>query len=275
MESDDTWLTETLYDDVRLRPGGRICRQPDAHQRLVVAELGGSGHVQARGRHPADDGRRVVYHEMLAYVPIRPTARPATSGSSVAATAGSSRRGSSTGDRAQASPNSTPASSIRPDSPPESSRGAFDDQHVEIVLGDGAVARDRRAGQRERGRLDRSDRRVWHCSRCVRWELQARAAAPAAFVKKRIPRSSSLRSWRRRSDSSAACSPTQPATSGWCRPRSAGSWPSAGARTTSGSGPCHSRRSGSGSIRLASTPATTRRSSTRPASSCRGSSATS
>lgn len=73
MDSDETWLTETLYDDVRMSiKVDRVLFDSDTgHQHLVVAESHRFGRMfSLDGVTQLTMADEFVYHEMLAHVPI-------------------------------------------------------------------------------------------------------------------------------------------------------------------------------------------------------------
>ena len=73
MESDETWLTETLYDDVRMsiRVDRVLFDSQTDHQHLVVAESERFGRMfTLDGATQLTMADEFVYHEMLAHVPI-------------------------------------------------------------------------------------------------------------------------------------------------------------------------------------------------------------
>ena len=73
MESDDIWLTETLYDDVRMsiKVDRVLFDSQTEHQHLVVAESKRFGRMfTLDGVTQLTMADEFVYHEMLAHVPI-------------------------------------------------------------------------------------------------------------------------------------------------------------------------------------------------------------
>ena len=239
MESDEIWLTETLYDDVRvsIKVDRVLFDSQTEHQHLVVAESKRFGRMfTLDGVTQLTMADEFVYHEMLAHVPILAHGAARDIGIIGGGDGGLVEEvlKHSTVERVTIAELDAGVIDFSRRHSGIWSRGAFDDPRVEIVLGDGAhfVATVNR----------RFDVIVVDSTDPI-------GPGAALFTPSSMGTASGLRpggvlvtqngvpffqpaELSRRCGYSVGCSLTRLATSGSCRPTSAGSWHSAGARTT-------------------------------------------
>lgn len=151
MESDETWLTETLYDDVRMsiKVDRVLFDSQTDHQHLVVAESERFGRMfTLDGVTQLTMADEFVYHEMLAHVPILAHGAARDIGIVGGGDGGLVEEvlKHPTVERVTIAELDAGVIDFARTYLGDLSRGAFDDRRVEIALGDGAdfVARTER-----------------------------------------------------------------------------------------------------------------------------------
>ena len=143
MESDETWLTETLYDDVRMsiKVDRVLFDSQTEHQHLVVAESERFGRMfTLDGVTQLTMADEFVYHEMLAHVPILAHGAARDIGIVGGGDGGLVEEvlKHSTVERVTIAELDAGVIDFAKTYLGDLSRGAFDDPRVDIVLGDGA-----------------------------------------------------------------------------------------------------------------------------------------
>jgi spermidine synthase len=143
-DSDDTWLTETLYDDFRtsIKVDRVLFDSQTEHQHLVVAESGRFGRLfTLDGVTQLTMADEFVYHEMLAHVPILAHGAARDIGIIGGGDGGLVEEvlKHATVERVTIAELDAGVIDFARTYLPDLSRGAFDDPRVEVVLGDGAV----------------------------------------------------------------------------------------------------------------------------------------
>ena len=143
MESDETWLTETLYDDVRMsiKVDRVLFDSQTEHQHLVVAESERFGRMfTLDGVTQLTMADEFVYHEMLAHVPILAHGAARDIGIVGGGDGGLVEEvlKHATVEHVTIAELDAGVIDFARTYLPDLSRGAFDDPRVEIVLGDGA-----------------------------------------------------------------------------------------------------------------------------------------
>jgi spermidine synthase len=143
MDSDETWLTETLYDDVRMaiKVDRVLFDSQTEHQHLVVAESERFGRMfTLDGVTQLTMADEFVYHEMLAHVPILAHGAARDVGIVGGGDGGLVEEvlKHATVERVTIAELDAGVIEFARTYLPDLSHGAFDDSRVEIALGDGA-----------------------------------------------------------------------------------------------------------------------------------------
>src|SRR6188472_47508 len=143
MDAEEIWLTETLYDDVRMsiKVDRVLFDSQTEHQHLVVAESERFGRMfTLDGVTQLTMADEFVYHEMLAHVPILAHGAARDIGIVGGGDGGLVEEvlKHSTVERVTIAELDAGVIHFARTHLGELSRGAFDDPRVEIVLGDGA-----------------------------------------------------------------------------------------------------------------------------------------